>query len=656
MSYSVNQLDKFSIYNYRIKMTQINPIVLDSNLAEVTRKGITIIDSAGIPEFSVDSLEQIYVLGHGLIRSAVGNRFDFTISEPDGATLFDTMIQSARSMGISNHLQALYIIEISFPGRDENNVMSSLPTVFRYPVQITDATVTIDSGGAKYTLSTVEVSSSAYSYLAGVAKRTVTFQGETVGEVIADLEKRLNESELAAWYTDESSVIAPNTYKFEFDSSTQDWKNWRIEQTIAGLGSKNISLVGDKVQFTIANGSNLHEIIGGILRTTSEYKRVPTHDGGFAKPTGHEPSNTTADKLRTFYKLIADIDYKQFDPLKNDYVKTITYKIKEHIVPSLIVDATEYNKTMRDTVSQRTMVKNLFNSGLMRKRYDYLFTGKNTEVLNLDLKLTYAYFLIAPNHGGSIDQTRLTPNLGSNPDDLRSRVKSNKAELKRLNSQLSDNSGPGISVRDAQAAIAKQTGIIATLNELRLEGIDMPIRIEQATVDNRYYQSPESDTIESSNLQHATIVANLESSADLMKIELEIRGDPYWMGTPSSFYLPNQVGNDSDNVADYERGGQCFFLNIQLPIKENTQGRRIPRSDYALSGVYQVVNVIGKFQAGTFIQYLSAVRVNTINTSSVYPELDKGPGNSGNTALAVDTIPDYTAWGNAMNNIDLGGE
>jgi hypothetical protein len=83
---------------------------------------------------------------------------------------------------------------------------------------------------------------------------------------------------------------------------------------------------------------------------------------------------------------------------------------------------------------------------------------------------------------------------------------------------------------------------------------------------------------------------------------------------PSSFYRNSSVSNE---LADYEKGGILFFLNVKFPIDENSAGRRIPRDDYTLSGTYRVVDVINRFTGGLFTQHLGAVRDLATNTSTV---------------------------------------
>ena len=87
---------------------------------------------------------------------------------------------------------------------------------------------------------------------------------------------------------------------------------------------------------------------------------------------------------------------------------------------------------------------------------------------------------------------------------------------------------------------------------------------------------------------------------------------------------------------DYEKGGPLFFLNMHLPIDENSAGRRIPRNDYRVSGLYRVQHVISQYKDGKFEMYLSAIRDTLTNTPTVLTRLlEAQPVNRRDTNVGV---------------------
>jgi hypothetical protein len=126
---------------------------------------------------------------------------------------------------------------------------------------------------------------------------------------------------------------------------------------------------------------------------------------------------------------------------------------------------------------------------------------------------------------------------------------------------------------------------------------------------------------------------NLESAADLLNIEIGIRGDPYWLGAPNSLY---NSGGGGGEVANYEVGSNSFFLNVHFPTAdEDAAGQRVPSPEYQLTAVYTVTSVINRFQNGQFIQYLTAHLDNATNTNTAINTLDGGSGSASGVDSAV---------------------
>ena len=63
-------------------------------------------------------------------------------------------------------------------------------------------------------------------------------------------------------------------------------------------------------------------------------------------------------------------------------------------MPELIHDVGAYEKVLTDQGIQEDRIKGLINKKLLVKRFDYHFTGLNTEVLGLDIYLNNTYYQI----------------------------------------------------------------------------------------------------------------------------------------------------------------------------------------------------------------------------------------------------------------------
>ncbi len=623
MSYLQNPLNNYSIYSYNIAIYMINPQDM-SNIANITRK-VLIADNSKKADYNIQSMEQTYTVGNDIVRASYANRFDLVITEPNGVTFFSKIVETSQLLGIPNHLKAMYLMEITFPARDTQNRPTKYPNKFYYPVQFYDVVMTVDKGGSVYNITALENATMAYTYLPKHSQSTLTISGSTVGEVIADLEKKLNEAEQILWSSDFNAVYA-NEYVITFDEDTQDWANWQIESASQEVNPNYNSTDNQKLIFYLHSGSDITQFIGTIIKSTVEYKKLPALNGGFVRENPNDPSTVGASKIPYTYKVIADIDNLQFDILKLDYQKRIKFKIKKHVASGLVVDPSYQNRTINKPNEQASRISQFRSSGLLRKRYDYIFTGKNTEVINFDIKLNYTYYMMTPIAGGQLLQSRLTQAAGNAATEtIREKIATLKNKIIITTNTL-QNVTPQVDVGINSRLRLELTRLVQEFEQANSQITEEDIRrslsplmtFNRDVMDTSKYNTT-TDVVGNSEMMIGSVNANIETSGDLVEIELNIKGDPYWLGKPNSFYDLNI----SDELADYELGGNMFYLKVNLPTQETSSGRRIVQPEYTLSGVYRVITVTSQFRNGLFTQFLKAYKDTNIQTELVSSNLER---------------------------------
>lgn len=629
MSYLPNSLNNYSTYSYNIALYMVNPLNV-GNITNASNK-ILIADNSKISNYNIQSVEQMHTVANDIVRASYANRFDIIITEPNGTTFFSKIVTSAQQLQIYNHLKAMYIIEITFPARDNQNRPTRHPSKFYYPVTFITVTANIDKGGSTYNIVAYENSTMAYTYLNVVTPSTLTITGQTVGEVISELKNALNYAEEISWTTDFNTQYK-NEYEITFDESTKDWEKWTIASSTETLNTRYVSKDDNKIIFHIHSGTDITEFIGIILKSTVEYKQIPAYGGGTVRSNPNEPSTSGGSKIPYTYKVISDITNTQYDLLRNDYAKKINYKIKKHLATSLIVDPAYIAQTVGNSAEQQSRISSLRGSGMLRKRYDYLFTGQNTEVLNLDMKLQNTFYIMTPIYGGQINTAMQASTVGNNPTSIREKIK-NMAELKR-NIVSSSRALSGETNRIINRAIREeldnqlskfeqqfQTQVDATA----IMASQSPMMSSQKDAIAKTHSSgAETDSVGNSELMMGAVNANIQTSGDLLEIEINVKGDPYWLGKPNSFY----AYNIADDLADYELGGNMFYLRVNLPTNETPNGRRLVQPDFTLTGVYRVINVISQFRNGMFTQFLKAYRDTSIQSELVLSVLENGNAQS----------------------------
>jgi hypothetical protein len=635
MGYTPNILNKFSTYSYLIKIYMLRELEVDySNY----KSGELIFDSSSIAQYNIQSLEQLSVLSYDKSRHTIASSFNIVVNETNGASLFQYLSNAAAKSGVKNGIvNAKYVIEISFPGRDENNQISNAG-LFAIPITFTSVTSQITSTGSTYNINAIEISANAHSHVLGNIKSTISYEGATVGEVFQELETRLNDAEAATLLLSPNAVKR-NRYFIKFDDNIKEWKDWKMQFDEEKPGSEDVL---DRRQFVTYAGTSLQEFFTSIFMNTEELKGYPVITGTYAAPDS-EGSPTNYD-LKVLYKVLAIEVDREYDPISGRYAKDITYVIKKHIAPELIVNAGEVSEMYSDSSKQNKRISNILGLGLLTKRYDYLYTGQNTEVINFDINLQNTFYLVAPSMGGQVSTTRLTPSL---------EVSANRITQVDPNISLRQEEDGPESVANAARIQAARTQAARTQNRKLNETVPSEISSlsnlenffinEIASTDTTTASSSDqglkytfvNDAIDQSNIYASSndtttpnvmrlgaSLQNLYSGSDLSSIELTIRGDPYWLGKPNSLYLFN-----TDNTfADYELGSTYFYLNINLPSTP------APSREYFITGVYRVHSVISEFRNGKFIQYLRANRDSLIHIPDVVDTLESGEGVAPNIA------------------------
>jgi len=655
MTYLTNKLNNYETYTYNIRLYVCKPERVQDLDAAIDRgDAIILADNAQIARYNINSLEQVFRISHSLVREGVGSQFDMRIVEPNGVTLLSTIKGICNQLGIADHLRATYIIAVDFHGRLSDGQPKKFPQTFYYPVVVSQFTFKVDEGGSNYQIRLVENSQVGYQVAANEVRNTITIQAETVGEFVDQFEEKLNQSLRYSWRANASlsAGLGPDEYKFEFDGTTEDWRSWRFEVLDADFQVGAVSFEGvpgrsPKLQVVAMNGTQITTLMSQVLQLTAEYKQILINQGGeisnqTMRRKPEDASNRQLDVFPVFFKMISNVEYNEYDQFRGDYRKTYRYKLKAYTATDEILDANQFMSSIGNSSVQRSRIFNLIAGDFLRKRYDYYFTGRNTEVLSLDLQFDYAYFNITPMGDGYFGDPDVQRAVAAG-DDISVRDRLSKIEI--LQDDLgSAKSGLARAQRQFDNALGSgsRTQIGFAIGSLENASIEVNARIgdiRSALADGydfnpssvQYLQRWVEDTISDSDtygsennlrsgaLKFGAVKTNLENSGDLITIEMEVRGDPYWMGKPNTFY--NQQQNIEDLV-DYEAGAPSFFLNVNLPsTEEDADGRRKPDPDYMVSGVYRVVSVINRFHNGQFIQYLEAVRDIGTNVATVYDML-----------------------------------
>ena len=261
------------------------------------------------------------------------------------------------------------------------------------------------------------------------------------------------------------------------------------------------------------------------------------------------------------------------DPVVFTY-NVIPYKVAE----SMFVDPTDFAKGY-----------DLLQSSVVKK-YDYIYTGINKDILNFDINYKFTFF----------DAQRERPNVTSNTSD--------RGEGTRVETDVIGSTDSKFEYFPRSQKVIQAGAPLATSEDMnsRASGLDA--------------DSPEVQVARQFNEK----IVN--SDVDLITLELEIVGDTYYL--PNSglgnlvvrdFRKKNEAISFGKNEMDYLNTQVCVEVNFNTPVDINEQTgdmnlaaiQSVEKKQTlklgVFSAIYRVIKCTSQFSGGQFKQNLNLV-------------------------------------------------
>jgi hypothetical protein len=272
------------------------------------------------------------------------------------------------------------------------------------------------------------------------------------------------------------------------------------------------------------------------------------------------------DQIVKWFKIIPKIKLKGFDPFTNTFAKDITYEV----IPYNI-----FNVRIEDAPQGKAKFHNAV------KNYNYLYTGKNDDILNVDLNFDAMYYTSKTAY----------PSRGMNSAGLAGQY---------------EDDGQSCLVAPTQT---KQNTIT-------------PTQIKYRHVDQRQVAAGGAKTAK--EITAADLAASLMSmaDADMLTVDLTIVGDPEFIKQDDMFY-PNTYDSTGQVMLETRivtpngsviMDAKEIFCNLTFKTPtdiDDETGLMSFNTNYrasGFSGLYKILRVDNDFNAGKFTQILHLVR------------------------------------------------
>ena len=623
-------------------------------------------------EIGIGAVQHDFTLAYGkrdstsAQRSNAGSMFQIQMLEPNGISLFSRIEYASKQLRIGSHLEALYILELKLIGWSDDPIPRS--TEIHKQEWITRCygiQHSFSDNTSNYTMTMLETKEEVYSRLDFNISSEIIVDGATdLADFATKLQKELDEQSVQ-----KTEASLGSLFPTEFDIQIHDdFKDYVFAADLAvesGDGQRMVSNTGGSgLKFVFPAGTTITNMLSQAIFHTEKFRQFPTSAGTFAGKEIKVDSRALTDLIK-WISFDVNIEFLRFDPISKRYQRKLFFKLIPYIETRVIIDPASHTElTSRDSALQTLRLRKIFEKGLLKKRFDYSMTGKNTEVIDLSIALNHAYYVLQPLHSG-VDtiMNQASVSNGDNGDsaaDLDRLMKDVTDKIDEIKESIIDlgNLEPGISRRlqqEQRRLEIKKDALSTQILALRggppdFDENDTTIRtMTQADfvdgsspsdpvstkvtfgtqeINSLSTNGPESKETNGFAARLGAVELNLNSSSDMMTIDIVIRGDPYWLAK-----------KDNKGVGEFDNGGPLYFLNANFPTYDvDSEFTATTSKDLNLAGLYRVYKVTASYNSGLFTMTLQSIRDLPSENSRIYEKLATGEITESQAAYYAETL------------------
>jgi len=554
---------------------------------------------------------------------------------------------SAVQANNSDYRSSIFVLRLQFNGYPEDDDSTPItPGIFgtRYfPLVFTSIEVKIDQAGTVYHCKAVPANELSFAD-ANKLTANVNVQGTTVGDIIKNLFISLNETSKKQRFnvTQDPNDINYDEYRIKFatlnsdgtvtippgmnlddtgsnpfslsktvpdpEKNNYDYQYYQPDEsgvsnkgTITNAGATKLpaltqaQLAAIQANPSLANTeasrsptlaqlkqsiptdpivqfsgkANIHDCISAVVRDCDLIQKT------LIALAGSDPNSVldSQDMVTYFYITIQVADKEgTYDPISG-----LPAKIHTYILMPYKMHISRFPQFQNVPLRPGSLQKRI------RRTYDYLYTGKNTDILSFDLKFNNLYFQTRPINSGASDVNNAANALQPDGNPLL----------------------PPEKYQVAENIVQRRSGAtqIRTRNAL-----------------NSQYVGYGGDATRGFNASVWSAVAKnvhheLLDDVGMFSVEIEIVGDPYYIlqggvGNIITTPDPKNLGITTIGEADHQSSEVYVQINVANITDMNVQtGLAIKDTAPAFSGIYRLIHITNYFQGGVFKQRLKLIRM-----------------------------------------------
>jgi hypothetical protein len=149
---------------------------------------------------------------------------------------------------------------------------------------------------------------------------------------------------------------------------------------------------------TFLKGTSVDKIIDTLLSQTDKYQESML---GAATPGADgKPMLAQVSQMKKFWRIITETRPLSFDVRRQTLANEFTIYVIEYDIGVLDNNASQSAAPPLTLAAERKRLLTYINKKILKKKYNYIFTGLNDQILNFDLTINNAFAVAQSRYGG----------------------------------------------------------------------------------------------------------------------------------------------------------------------------------------------------------------------------------------------------------------
>jgi len=608
-------------------------------------------------DFFIDNVKIAGVIGlDEMTKNTNSTTMTFSVFEPYSIGLFFQSLQMAAALeGYENWVVMPVLLTLEFKGHygPDMQFQDKVINVRHFPIKITNIELKVTDRGSQYDCSAVAWNDEAYSEEISSIKTDMNIQGSTVQEMLQtgvhSLQRTINDLLLEQALKNKIPIPDKVIILFPTDTSTIKESN-STDDTSSPTGATispgerqgnvfkklGLELAGDTGNYVQKSGVNpigkaslgftdrrkVEAIFGKDNITWDKDKKVFTRGQLKIESDKGQAHFKQGTQISTIINEVISSSYYGISALQPENIqgdKIDWYKISSQYY--LLDTNANMNTTGRmPTVTVFRIVPFRVSRALFMpsgakpldiklekeqalKEYNYFYTGKNTEILDFQIKFAATFY------------TATVSDAGTNNQDAKQRDRNATTATPTTSAHVE-----GGKVTNFRR---REDGTLYDATEEYKQGKHGDVQIGSSATkllvrpsETEYKKTgggimpQDAGTIIVHQFQNA-----INQGGDMITVTMKILGDPFYLGD-SGFgnYTAQGTTNDDinkDGAINYERSMVYININFRNPVDINGHMYDFPgpKAVPIISGLYKVNMLESTFDRGLFAQTLELSRI-----------------------------------------------